>query len=142
MNRLFSLIYLVFLCACSGSSKEDENCKFLLDISINETIDLNLPQYSHLQFAGNSEYIPFGGNAGIIIASTGFDFFAWDASDPNHVPSACSALVPSGLEATCGCPDENKYSLVTGAPLENPSLRCSLKFYRVEKNGNILSVFN
>ena len=142
MKFIYSLIGLILLSACSGNSEEDENCKFLLDINVRETIDLSLPQYSQLQFAGNSEYIPFGGNAGIIVASTGFDFYAWDASDPNHLPSACSALVPSGLEATCGCPDKNKYSLITGAPLEDSSLRCSLKFYRVEKNGNSLLIFN
>ncbi|WP_299553442.1 hypothetical protein [Seonamhaeicola sp.] len=142
MKVIYILICLVFLSACSGNSGEDENCKFLLDVNVHETINLSLPQYSQLQFAGNSIYIPNAGNAGIIIASTGFDFYAWDASDPNRVPSACSTLVPSGLEATSSCPDKNKYSLVTGAPLENSSLRCSLKFYRVEKNGNNLLIFN
>ena len=142
MKIIYSLICLILLSTCSRNSEEDENCKFLLDVSVRETINLSLPQYSQLQFSGNSVYIPNAGNAGIIVASTGFDFYAWDASDPNHVPSACSALEPSGLNATCGCSDKNEYNLVTGAPIGNSSLRCSLKFYRVEKNGNNLTIFN
>ncbi|TWO31363.1 hypothetical protein E1J38_013920 [Seonamhaeicola sediminis] len=142
MRFIYCIICLCLLSTCSGNSEEDENCKFLLNVAVNETINLSLPQYSQLQFPANSVYIPNAGNAGVIVVSTGFDFFAWDASDPNHVPSTCSALVPSGVEATCGCPDQNKYSLITGAPLENSSLRCSLKFYRVEKNGNNLTIFN
>ncbi|OEK09299.1 hypothetical protein A8C32_11285 [Flavivirga aquatica] len=142
MKSLFSLISLSILLSCSSNSVDNKNCKFLLDVGVNVNIDLSLPQYSQLPFAGNSIYIANAGNAGIIVASTGADFFAWDASDPNHVPSSCSALTPSGLEGTCGCDDGNQYSLVTGEPLKNGSLQCSLRNYRVEKNGNTLLIFN
>lgn len=142
MRLVYCLICFVFLVGCSGNSEEDENCKFLLDIPVNVSINLSLPAYSELQIPGNSVYIPNAGNAGIIVASTGFDFYAWDAADPNRIPVSCSVLTPSALEATSGCSDENTYSLVTGAPLENPTLRCSLKFYRVEQSGNNLLIFN
>lgn len=141
MKLFYSFVCLVLLTTCSSNSREDENCKFLLNINVNATINLDLPQYNQLQFAGSSIYIPNAGNGGIIVASTGFDFFAWDASDPNRTPTACSVLVPSGLIATSSCDDQNAYNLVTGEP-ETPGLRCSLKFYRVEKNGNNLLIFN
>lgn len=141
MRLVYCFFCLLFLSACSGGNEVDQNCRFLLDINVQESINLSLPQYSQLQFAGNSVYIPNVGNGGIIIASTGFEFYAWDASDPNRVPSNCSVLVPSGLTATSGCEDKNSYSLITGEP-ETPNLRCSLKFYRVEQNGNNLLIFN
>ncbi len=143
MKSIFCLIIsFIILSSCSKNSVDNKNCKFLLDLGVNVNINLSLPQYSQLPFAGNSVYIANAGNAGIIVASTGADFFAWDASDPNHSPNACSALIPTGLEGTCGCEDKNKYSLITGQPLESNSLPCSLKNYRVEKNGNNLLIFN
>lgn len=142
MKIVYSALILLVFSACSSNSATDENCKFLLDINVYETVNLSLPQYSQLPFAGNPVYLPNAGNAGIIVVSTGADYFAWDAADPNVIPSECSVLTPSGLNATSNCATKNKYSLVTGEPLENPELRCSLKFYRVEQNGNTLTIFN
>ena len=142
MRLIFSLFCIVVLSGCSKSSRDDENCRFLLDVKVNITINLSLPQYSQLPFAGNSAYIPNAGNSGIIVASTGFEFYAWDAADPNLPPSSCSTLVPSGLNASSECEDKNTYSLVTGEPLNNGDLRCSLRFYRVEQNGDNLIIFN
>jgi hypothetical protein len=142
MKSIFYVLCFVFLVSCSGNSVDNKNCKFLLNVGVNLNIDLSLPQYSQLTFAGNSVYISGIGNAGVIVASTGADFYAWDASDPNHTPNSCSALVPNGLFGTCGCGDENTYNFVTGAPEGNSNLRCALKNYRVEKSGNNLLIFN
>ena len=128
--------------SCSNNTEDDKNCRFLLDISVNFTIDLNLPQYSQLAFAGNSVYIPNQGNAGIIVASTGVDFFAWDAGDPNLPLSSCSVIEPSGLNGTSGCNDGNTYNFVTGTIEGNNALSCPLKNYRVQQNGNSLLIFN
>lgn len=134
-------ICLIFLMACSGNT-ENENCKFLLDVGVNVPINLNLPQYSQLQFVSNSVYIANAGNAGIIVTNVGSGYLAWDASDPNHSPNNCSALTVSGLEGTCGCNDGNTYSLVTGQALGDKALPCSLKNYRVEQSGNTLLISN
>ena len=142
MKSLYSLILFILLVSCGSNSVDDTNCRFLLDIGVNFTIDLSLPQYSQLTFAGNSVYIPNEGNAGIIVASTGVDFYAWDASDPNHAPNDCSALIPSGLNGTCGCGDGNTYNFVTGTPDGNDGLRCALRNYRVQQTGNSLLIFN
>ncbi|SFZ89641.1 hypothetical protein SAMN05428642_101476 [Flaviramulus basaltis] len=142
MKYVFSFLCFIFLYSCSSNSIDNKNCKFLLDIGVNLNIDLSLPQYSQLAFAGNSIYIANAGNAGIIVASIGADFYAWDASDPNHVPNSCSALIPNGLFGTCGCDDGNTYNFVTGTPEGNDGLRCALKNYRVEKAGNNLLIYN
>jgi len=143
MRSLFLLICFVLLTTCSGDSVDNPNCKFLLNVGVNLTINLSLPQYSQLEFAGNAVYIANYGNGGIIVASLGNNqYFAWDASDPNHALSSCSVLEISGLEGTCGCTDHNKYSLVNGQPLANASLQCALKNYRIEQSGNSLLISN
>tara|TARA_R110002049_G_scaffold37208_1_gene117518 strand:+ start:77126 stop:77590 length:465 start_codon:yes stop_codon:yes gene_type:complete len=141
MRFLFYLLFLSICLACSKSNVDNENCRFLLNVGVNVPVNLNLPEYGNLQSPGNSVYIPNAGNAGIIVANIGFAYMAWDASDPNHPPSTCSALTVSGLEGTCGC-DDNTYSLVTGQALENGTLRCSLKNYRIEQSGNTLLITN
>lgn len=140
MRPIYILICFLILTQCSSNRDENENCKFLLDIGVNVSINLNLPQYGQLQFAGNSVYVPNQGNGGVIVAYTGADYFAWDAADPNHVQSSCSILENSGLNATCRCDDQNEYSLVTGQALNNGTLECSLRNYRVEKSGSTLII--
>lgn len=136
------LLFCFIIFSCSKSNNSDSNCNFLLNIGVNTSINLNLPQYSQLNFISNPVYIPNEGNGGIIVTNTGTGYVAYDASDPNHSQNTCSILSISGIEGTCGCSDENKYSLFTGQPLENPNLRCGLKAYRVELNGSDLNIFN
>lgn len=140
MKHIIILTSFLLFTTCSKNNLENENCRFLLDIGVNVNINLNLPQFSQLKFAGNSVYIPNQGNAGIIIAYTGADYLAWDAADPNHVQRPCSRLVNSGLNATCGCDDKNEYNLVNGQGSKNGTLQCSLRNYRVERNGNSLRI--
>lgn len=142
MKYYFYLLLLVFFTACSGNSDDNKNCRFLLDIGVNVSVNMNLPQYSQLQFISNPVYIPNAGNAGIIATNTGTGYVAFDAADPNHPFQSCSALSINGIEGTCGCADENKYYLINGLPIENGNLQCPLKAYRVEKNGNTLLIYN
>jgi nitrite reductase/ring-hydroxylating ferredoxin subunit len=136
-----ALIGLMFY-SCSNSDDGNDNCRFLLNIGVNITVNLNLPQYNPLNFPSNPVYIGNAGNGGIIVTNTGTGFVAYDAADPNHTPTSCSILEISGLEGTCTCGDENTYSLFTGQPLNNPELRCGLKAYRVEVNGSTLLIYN
>ncbi|MDT0558224.1 hypothetical protein RM697_06185 [Ichthyenterobacterium sp. W332] len=133
ISIVFTAILLLQNC-----SKNDRvnNCNFLFDAAVNATVNLNLPQFSQLQFISNSVYIPNQGNAGIIVTNVGTGLRAWDAADPNHAPTSCSLLSITGSEATCGCQDANTYSLFTGAPLENGNLACGLKEYRVSPSGS------
>lgn len=140
-HTLLTLILGSLLFACSKNDV-DTNCKYLLKIGVNTSVNLSLPQYSQLQFTSNSVYVPNAGNGGVIVTNSGTGFLAWDASDPNHTPSSCSRLNISGLEAKCGCSDENLYSLITGQPLGNSNLRCGLKAYRVQQSGSNLLITN
>tara|TARA_B100000427_G_C15441082_1_gene565205 strand:- start:552 stop:980 length:429 start_codon:yes stop_codon:yes gene_type:complete len=139
MNKLifYSLIIFTFF-SCSDLDP-DPRCNYLLNIKVAHEVNLNLPQYNNLNFISNSVYIPNIGNGGVIVTNSGTGFLAWDGADPNHNYSQCSILSVEGLEASCGCPDENKYSLITGQSIET-QLICTLKTYRVEQNGSSLIV--
>ena len=141
MKHFFLLISLILLTTCSRNNN-DENCKFLVNAAVNVTINMNLPQYSQLQFTSNSVYVANQGNKGIIVMNVGSGFRAWDAADPNHEQSTCSLLtIKDGAKAVCGCVDANTYSLFTGGSLGTP-LPCGLKEYRVRTSGNSLVITN
>ena len=105
-----------------------------MNLAVNVNINLNLPQYSQLQYTSNSVYIANQGNGGIIVINVGTGLRAWDAADPSHTPSSCSVMQIDGVNAKCGCADGNEYSLFTGSPI-GVQLPCALKEYRVIDNG-------
>ena len=132
------LLLIIFIFNCS-SNINDSRCNFLLNLDIYYEVNLNLPQYSDLNFVSNSVYIPDVGNGGIIIVNAGTGFLAWDASDPNHEILPCSILNINGLEAISSCAQQNSYSLITGQSV-GTVLNCTLKAYRVESVGNVLII--
>ena len=138
--KIIAVAAFVFI-GCSKSNNYDASCNFLADINVISSLNLNLSQYNQLTFPSNPVYVPNVGNGGIIVNNTGIGYVAFDAADPNHVFSECSILSIDGIEAVCSC-ENNKYNLVTGQPMENPELRCSLKPYFVESNGNSLFISN
>ena len=132
------LISLIFSCEKDEVSSQ---CRYLANIGVNYEVNLNLPQYNQLNFISNSVYIPNIGNGGIIVTNSGTGYLAWDASDPNRIPTSCSTMTINGLECVSNCPDENSYSLITGQSL-GIALECGLKAYRVEINGSNLFISN
>jgi len=140
MKHFFLLMSLMFLTACSRNNS-DENCKFLVNAQVNASVNMNLPQYSQLQFTSNSVYLANQGNKGVIVTNVGSGYRAWDAADPNHEQTTCSLLKINGANAVCGCDDANTYSLFTGGSV-GQQLACGLKEYRVNVSGNSLIISN
>lgn len=135
---------MMFIIPLTFSCEKDEvssQCRYLANIGVNYEVNLNLPQYNQLNFISNSVYIPNIGNGGIIVTNSGTGYLAWDASDPNRIPTSCSTMTINGLECVSNCPDENSYSLITGQSL-GIALECGLKAYRVEINGSNLFISN
>ena len=136
MKKFLILSLSVVIFSCSSNDNLN-NCNFLLNVNVNATVNLNLPQFSQLQFTGNSVRLEGQGNAGIIIARTGSETLrAWDGADPNHTFSNCSLLSVNSLTATCGCDDANQYELLSGQMLGQNPEPCTLLPYRVEFVGN------
>lgn len=136
--KFYFIIGLILISGCAKNNI-DNRCNYLLNLDIYYEINLNLPQYSELNFISNSVYIPNVGNGGIIVVNSGSGYLAWDAADPNRTNLPCSVLTISGLEATSSCAEQNTYSLITGQSI-GVALTCSLKPYRVESSGNILII--
>ena len=142
-QKTFILLGLsIILQSCQDDNNYDENCNFLLNVGVNVSLNLNLSQYNQLNFPSNPVYVPNEGNAGIIVNNTGTAYVAFDAADPNIELGSCSLLSIIGLEGVSSCDETHRYSLLTGQPLQNPNLRCSLKPYRVERSVNVLYVTN
>ena len=136
--KFYFIIGLILISGCAKNNI-DNRCNYLLNLDIYYEINLNLPQYSELNFISNSVYIPNVGNGGIIVVNSGSGYLAWDAADPNRTNLPCSVLTISGLEAISNCAEQNTYSLITGQSI-GVALTCSLKPYRVESSGNILII--
>ena len=139
MKQLLFLCIIICIFLTCSDSDSDPNCNFLFDTKVAHELNMNLPQYNDLNFISNSVYVPNIGNGGVIVTNSGTGFLAWDAADPNHTFSQCSILSIEGLEASCNCPDGNKYSLITGQSLET-QLNCALKINRVDQVGSSLII--
>lgn len=144
MKKIVLIMSIAFALITSSCSKSDNNtsCNFLLNVAVSTSINLNLPQYSQLEFISQAVYVPNVGNKGIIVMNSGTGFVAWDAADPNHGLNDCPRLEIVGAEAVSSCGEDISYSLFTGQPLGENNLPCGLKFYPVEQAGNMLFISN
>lgn len=138
MKKITLILCFTALLGCSKSDNSP-NCNFLFDTGVNLTVNTNLPQFSQLQFNGNSVRVANQGNNGVwLYRLNSSTLYAWDAADPSHVPSACSTLeeLGSGDIVVCGCEDAFQYSLATGLGLNGNTQSCTLQPYRVDDLGN------
>lgn len=142
MKKFFSFLLLfILMTACSGSDDSVRNNPNLPDLNFRFQINLNLPEYNNLQFAGNSYATYTQGIKGVVIYNiNNSQFVAFELSDPNHPPSNCSAMTVNGVIASCSC-DTNQYNVITGQITEGDS-QYPMKPYRVQRSGNVLEVYN
>ncbi len=134
---LFCLFVLFDSCSKSGTTN---NNPFLPNYSFSVNVDLSLPSYSNLSYAGNGVKITTQGVGvrGVFVFNTGSGFTAFDMACPNQNLGACSTMTLSGMNAVCPC-DSKAYSLYTGL---SAGMTYPLKAYGVEQNGSVLRVFN
>jgi len=143
LKKMKTLFVLILMFSCS---KDDiKRNPYLHEVSFSHSINLNLPEYDNLNFAGGSKLVPYGGINGILIFNiNGNDIFAWEASCSNHKLEFCSKLSIDGFLANCSC-DNFKYSLATGQLLEGgieSSTQYPLLNYRIERLGKIIIISN
>ncbi|WP_442787937.1 Rieske (2Fe-2S) protein [Flavobacterium suncheonense] len=141
MKKFLMVTLFGMLSACNkDDGMVNDNNPYLPSYSVNKTINLGLPAYSNLQFAGNSVFISGAdaGIRGIIVFNTGSGFTAFDAACPNQALSSCSTMQINGAMAVCPC-DDKQYSLFYGTSQGMPY---PMRRYNVEVNGNSLTIFN
>ena len=138
----FALLFLLLV----GCSRENlERNPYLPELQFSVPINLNLPEYNALLFAGGSHFLPQYGHKGILIFNlNGNSYTAWEASCPNHLPNDCSRTQVVGVLAECAC-EGYQYSLATGQLL-NPDVELStaysMVFYNTILRGNTLVISN
>ncbi|WP_047247164.1 Rieske (2Fe-2S) protein [Maribacter thermophilus] len=148
MRRIYAILLLLNICACSNDSSNRN--PFLQEINFRFDANLNLPTYSPLSNTGSAVWVPTQGVGlrGVFIINVGFDQFrAFEASCPNHVPNDCSTMILDGQLVTCACEDY-QYSLFTGQLLNRPddddgdTRYYDMLEYRASFNGSSVTVSN
>ncbi|PVW15362.1 Rieske (2Fe-2S) protein [Marixanthomonas spongiae] len=143
MKRIVFVLSLFILFACKSDDEKLDDNPYLTSPLVNLNLNLNLPQYDPLKYAGNSIVITQQGIKGIVIYNENNSIYhAFEISDPNHIPNDCSRMEINGIEATCPCEtDDNKYLITTGQNITDPS-RYPMQRYRAERVGNNVRVTN
>ncbi len=136
------LLFLLLFSKSSCSKKSQYQNPYLQNLSFSYEINLNLPLYNSLKYANNSVLVDVDhvGIKGVIVFNTGSGYVAFEASDPNHSPSACSQMQPDQFTAKCSC-ENNEYNLHNGQIIRGTG-NYGMKPYRISKSGNILRIYN
>ncbi len=136
-------VILVLLCVVCNSCSNDANINTCFsNISVSETIDLNLPQFINLRVPGGWSYAN-GGHQGIVVFNlNGSQFKAFDRRCPEESPSNCSQMtVENSIKLDCAC-NNHQYNILNGSPLTSEGT-CFAKEYFVDNiNGTVLRISN
>ena len=139
MKKIFFLAAIVLSLGCTNNAI-DNNC--FPFITVNETINLDLPQFIDLQVPGGWAYTS-GGLQGLIVYNlNGVQFKAFDRLCPGQNLSSCSQMtVESNLRIICSC-DGSEFNILNGAPLTEGGT-CFANEYLVDNvNGSLLRITN
>jgi len=137
VKLLFGIIILLTL---MYSCKKDQN-QIIPYVKVQITANLDLPQFSDLNFVGNAVLYPNVGynNNGVIIYRNSTDeFTAYDATCPQHIDTKTAIKLTGGGEATCPYCKTVYYLSAYGTP----SKGYSLKQYGVTKSGSFIYINN
>ncbi|WP_029037325.1 Rieske (2Fe-2S) protein [Salinimicrobium xinjiangense] len=141
MKHILPLLLLVLTCLACSSDDDLRQNPYLPNLNFSVNMDLSLPEYNQLNFPGNKYITRNYGINGIVIFNLNNDqYLAFELTDPNHVPQACSSLTVNGTEASCSC-DGNKYDIITGQQIAGEGTY-TLKPYRTRRTGNVLQISN
>ena len=135
LNSILIISFLIFSC-----NNQDD---FIQNVYVNETIPLNLPEYSEILIPGNSIFVEGGVEGIIIYHGVGEDYNVYDRNCSYEPSLACSYIdsVNSGI-AYCGCCTSAFLISNTGEPINAPAM-LPLKAYKWSlDNNNVLRIFN
>ncbi|MDC8002191.1 hypothetical protein POV26_14180 [Aequorivita todarodis] len=143
-TKIFFLLIVFITLSCSKKDEKQERNPYLSDPVVSLNLNLNLPEYNPLKFPGNSVVTSQGIKGIVVICISETQYFAYDLTDPNHVPSNCSRMEINGPIASCPCQnDDNEYNLINyGRHTSEPDSKYPMQSYRAERNGNTVVVSN
>lgn len=135
--------------SCDDNPNINANC-FVPDVAVNATINMNLPQYFHLQNIGEHLLLQ-GGNRGIYVVHNYDDgYYAVERTCVYQSDNTCSTIHMDSLNLQLRCGQyadtgfvkccESLYQL-DGRLVNGPAV-CNLKNYRVSVQNNVLLIAN
>lgn len=137
---------LLIICLFLGCSKDDEKLHrnpYLTNPMVNLVLNLNLPEYNPLRFPGNHIIAPQGIKGIVIYCVSETQYVAFDLTDPNHAPNACSQMELDGIFAVCPCPDDdNSYNIIDGQHRTEPDTKYPMQRYFATRTGDRVTVTN
>ena len=144
MKTIFYFLFVsILVLGCNSDDVRQDQNPNLVNLSFSVDYNLTLPQYSQLNFEGNSFQDYSLGITGINVYYIGNNqYFVYELTDPNHPVVECSTLVVNGLTASCQCDDDNEYNVVNGQQTAGAQGQYSLRAYRAVRNGDILNISN
>ncbi len=130
--------------SCSKNDDKQERNPFLTDPLVSLNLNLNLPEYNALKFPGSSITTSQGIKGIVVFCVSETQYFAFDLTDPNHIPSDCSRMEVDGPIATCTCQDDdNEYNIVNlGRHTTEPDAKYPMQQYRAVRSGNSILISN
>ncbi|MEW7281007.1 hypothetical protein ABW636_20630 [Aquimarina sp. 2201CG1-2-11] len=144
MNKIVFLMVTLLMISCKNDDDNRDQNPFLPPSAIGSyQINLNLPQFNPLKFPSGfvEDTSDNGSIRGIgIFNANDTQYIAFELSDPNLTPSACSRLSVEGFIASCNCDGcDNEYDILTGQPTKGGG-QYGLRFYNIRREGNVLII--
>ncbi|GGG95308.1 hypothetical protein GCM10011416_11020 [Polaribacter pacificus] len=136
---ILSLLFLTALISCTKSSIEND---LLPNITVNETVNLNLPKFINLQVPGGSAYISGGVNGIVIYKLNNNEFKAFDRACPHLPVSSCTQMViKNTIKLVCPC-DDSEFNILNGSPLTEGITHYAREYLVTVFNANTLRITN
>lgn len=138
MHKLFLLLLPVLFLSCEKNDTND----ILPDVFVDETINLNLPQFIDLQTPSGFAYVN-GGIKGIVIQNTGIGnppYKAFDRACPNN-DCATPMNFDGSLKLKCPC-DNSEYSIIDGSPQTTGNIHFAREYKVIVLNESTLNIRN
>lgn len=147
MRTLAKIIHFIVALAVLtlfNGCNENEQPQIVPYTNVNLIMSLNLPQFSPLSFSGNAIVVNnqgYKGN-GVIVYRLVDDFYAFDATCPQHISTATAIELDGVSAGTATCPScGTTYVLMTGFALDDDSAY-PLQSYTAWCTGNTVYVNN
>jgi nitrite reductase/ring-hydroxylating ferredoxin subunit len=138
MRKLFLMSMLALFFSCEKNDTND----VLPDVFVDETINLNLPQFINLQTPSGFAYVN-GGIEGIVVQNTGIGnppYKAFDRACPNN-DCATPMNFDGSLKLKCPC-DNSEYSIIDGAPQTAGNNHFAREYRVIVLNESTLNIRN
>lgn len=144
--KLLFFLALAFI----GSCKRNKTTEQIPTGPVNLTIDLNLPSYVHLNTVGNFSYLSGGIKGVVLIHDYDDNWYAFERTCAWEPLNICSKIWidTANIQMRCGEYTSNQFTaccssryIFNGFPIQGPA-RGRLAQYRVQRNGNLIFIYN